>query len=79
MKIRVSKRGRTVSVRFTAEKGGRDGADLMDALLEGAKSKSTDIVHSLLDGLQKRGYEGTITKQSPNAAEFAVSKPEDGK
>ena len=72
MKIRITKKKGSVTLRFEAG-GGSEGVDLKDIIL-GAAKKGLSIA-SITDELLARGYTGVPTKDTPNVKEFKLAKP----
>jgi hypothetical protein len=74
MKIRITKRKGSVSIRFSAGRAGHEGVDLKDAVLKMGLPQETDSIVRIAETLAEKGYHGVLTKDTPNVKEFEVSK-----
>jgi len=76
MKIRLSKKKNSVSLRISAQSDD-EAVDLKDAVLAmGEKEASWDSCVKAAELLAERGYTGEVTKETRNTKEFTLSKPE---
>ena len=76
MKIRLSKKGDSVTIRFSAKARGNEGVDLKDALLATGMTAGGDAIEKLVEMLADRGYRSELTKETKNTKEFTLSKTE---
>jgi hypothetical protein len=74
MKIKLTKKRNSVSVRFTAEND-TEGVDLKDIVLAAGSKRPNDFLTASTEELGKRGYTGGVTKETRNTKEFTLQAP----
>ena len=75
MKIRLTKKRNSVSLRFSAQSD-TEGVDLKDIVLALAKKKNGTSIDGAMKEFKARGYTGTLTKETPKTKEFTLSRSE---
>ncbi len=73
MKIKLTKKKNSLSLRFAAESGA-EGIDLKDIVLAAAKKKKGLTAEGAIAEFKARGYSGGITKETRNTKEFRVGR-----
>lgn len=76
MKIKLTKKRNSVSVRFSAESS-QEGVDLKDLVMAAADAPSEELLSKSIEGLERLGYRGGITKETRNTREFILTKKEE--
>ncbi len=85
MKIKLTKKRNSVSVRFSAQ-GDKEGVDLAEIVMAAGKKparsshfgeSSGDFMATAIKELERRGYKGGVTKESRNSREFTVRNRND--
>jgi hypothetical protein len=76
MKIKLTKKRNSMSVRFSAD-GDREGIDLKDIVLAAGKAHPNDLLAASIDELQRRGYTSALTKETRNTREFTLHAPKE--
>jgi hypothetical protein len=75
MKIKLTKKRNSMSVRFSAE-GDREGVDLKNIVMAAGKKPVKPFMEASIAELERRGYRGGVTKETRNTREFTLRAPE---
>jgi hypothetical protein len=73
VKIKLSKKRNSMSVRFTAQSD-QEGIDLKDIILAAGKKRPERLLTSSIAELGRRGYSGGITRETRNTREFTLGR-----